>query len=435
MLSNGELFEATFKCAPIGMALVGLDGRFLRVNDPWIRCLGYTLEELGDKDYHALTLSEHVEAERAELQRLLTADIDSYELEKRCLHKHGHALWVRLTASLARNAQGQPQFFVTQLQDVGDRVREHEDSLRTKELLEATLANIQDGVALLDADRKVLVANRMYGELFALDHEQLVGLSRDEFVTHVSKLAEDETKVRAVLSERLPTHASTSNEFVLRHPERRHLRRTIKAVGMASQQLQLVVWRDITPEKELIAERERELFTDALTGIASRRAAENALVRELARLHRNGVGFSLALFDIDYFKQVNDQRGHPVGDEVLRRVASVLASAARATDLVARWGGEEFIAIIAADLEGARAFCDRARQAVAELRWSELERVTMSAGVTDCGLTESIADIVARADRLLYAAKSAGRNRVMAAATEREPATSFPRRSVTPSPR
>jgi diguanylate cyclase (GGDEF)-like protein/PAS domain S-box-containing protein len=414
------------------MALVGLDGRWLRANEHLCRILGYTCEELLAVDFQAITHPEDMVEDVKHVQRLLNAEVESYDFEKRCLHKAGHAVWVLLTATLVRSPQGQPQFFVAQLQDIGERKRQQEESQRTKELLEATLANIQDGVALLDANRRVLVANRAYADLFALDPQQLIGQSRDEFVTHVSRLADDPTKVRAVLSERPPAHTITSNEFLLRYPQRRHLRRTVKPVGMASQQLQLVVWRDVTAEKELIAERERELFTDALTGIASRRAAENTLMRELARLRRNGVGFSLAMFDIDRFKQVNDRYGHPVGDEVLRRVANVLAAAARATDLVARWGGEEFIAIIASDLEGARAFCDRARQAVAEQRWPEVDQVTMSAGVTDCGLDESAEDIVARADRLLYAAKGAGRNRVMAASTDREPASSFPRRSVTP---
>jgi diguanylate cyclase (GGDEF)-like protein len=80
---------------------------------------------------------------------------------------------------------------------------------------------------------------------------------------------------------------------------------------------------------------------------------------------------------------------------------------------VARWGGEEFIAIISADLEGACAFCERARLAVADMRLAGGGRVTLSAGVTNCRAGESAELVVARADRLLYAAKHAGRNRVI----------------------
>src|SRR4029079_9286753 len=127
---------------------------------------------------------------------------------------------------------------------------------------------------------------------------------------------------------------------------RRILRRTVKPVGMGDQCLYLVVWHDVTAEKDLIAEREREAMTDALTGISSRRAAEAALGLELARAERSGKSFSVALFDIDHFKHVNDAHGHLAGDEVLRQVAAVLAAQVRRTDVVARWGGEEFVAIL-----------------------------------------------------------------------------------------
>jgi len=429
---DNELFERAFRHAGIGMALLGLDGRWLKVNELLCRTVGYSSVDLLGRDSQAIAHPDDVGTDTELGLQLLSGEIESYELEKRYLHKDGRVIWIHLTGALVRNAEGQPQCVIAQLLDITQRMQQEEDSRRTKQLLEATLANIQDGVALLDAQRNVLVANGAYGDLFALDPEQLVGLSRDEFVNHVAKLAEDPSSVRLALTDRPPGDSITSDEFLLRSPQRRYLRRTMKPVGIASQQLQLVVWRDVTAEKDLIAERERELFTDGLTGIASRRAAETALVRELARLSRNGVGFSIAMFDIDRFKEVNDQHGHPVGDEVLRRVAGVLAAAARATDLVARWGGEEFIAIIASDLDGARAFCERARAAVAELSCPGVGRVTMSAGATDCGLDETAEELIARADRLLYAAKGLGRNRVVSEPTSHLAASMPPRRSLSP---
>jgi diguanylate cyclase (GGDEF)-like protein/PAS domain S-box-containing protein len=395
----------------IGVASLGADSRWLAVNPELGRMLGRGADELRATTLFALTHPEDRAALRASLQRLVRGDVESFALELRCSTAAGELIWLQLTAANTGDAAegGYTAFF----QDIGARRRAQDEAMRTAELLEATLANIQDGVALLDAERRILVANRAYAELFALNPDQLVGLTRDEFVEHVVKLAQEPRAVRHALTEEPEPGEISSSEVVLRLPQRRCLQRTLRPVGVSSEHLLLVVWRDVTPEKDLIAERERELFTDALTGIASRRAAQNALHRELAKVARGGAGFSVALFDLDHFKSINDRFGHPAGDVVLQRAAAILATVARATDVVARWGGEEFIAIISADLEGACTFCERARLAVADMRISGGGRITLSAGVTNCRAGESAEIVVARADRLLYAAKHEGRNRVI----------------------
>jgi diguanylate cyclase (GGDEF)-like protein/PAS domain S-box-containing protein len=408
-----ERTHSTFRHVGIGVAWIGFSGEWLDVNERLCQMLGLSTEALLETSLAALAHPDDRGSVVQLAERAHEGEFDSFVLELRCRHSAGHWVWLQLTAAGLPGSESEPAGFMALLQDISEQKRAQEESLRTKHLLEATLANIHDGVALLDAERRILVANRAYADLFALDPAQLVGLTREEFVTHVARLAHDPGSVQLALDEEPTANAISSREFLLRLPRRRHLRRTLQPIGVASERLLLVVWRDVTAEHDLIAERERELFTDALTGIASRRAAENALHRELARLSRGGSGFSVALFDLDHFKSINDHHGHPVGDDVLRRVASILATVARATDVVARWGGEEFIAIISADLEGARAFCERARQAVAELYDPEVGRITLSAGVTDCSPGEAAQTIVARADRALYAAKGQGRNRVM----------------------
>jgi diguanylate cyclase (GGDEF)-like protein len=119
---------------------------------------------------------------------------------------------------------------------------------------------------------------------------------------------------------------------------------------------------------------------------------------------------SVALFDIDYFKRVNDTFGHGKGDEVLRAVAATLVLQACGSDLVARWGGEEFVAIIGADLHGAAALCERAREAVAQLDIPGVGHVTISAGITL--ISDDFDAALERADAALYRAKGNGRNRV-----------------------
>jgi len=171
------------------------------------------------------------------------------------------------------------------------------------------------------------------------------------------------------------------------------------------------------PEARLHAELHRRATADALTGLPNRRAFEEALAREVARARRAGTPLALLAVDVDHFKRVNDQRGHPAGDAVLRAVAGRIASGARAGDLVARVGGEEFaVALPGAGPEAALEAAERIRARVAEepiaLEGGDLG-VTVSVGVASLG--EPAPDgpsLAARADEALYRAKRAGRDRV-----------------------
>ena len=166
--------------------------------------------------------------------------------------------------------------------------------------------------------------------------------------------------------------------------------------------------------------------SDALTGLANRRLFEERLVREYERARRSGASFALIMADVDHFKQYNDRYGHPAGDECLRQVAAAVAAGARRpSDLAARYGGEEFAVILAeTELAGAHAVADKIRAALAavDLRHaaSPTGRVTVSMGLYVGQPAQAEHDDplawVEAADRLLYEAKEAGRNRVVARA-------------------
>jgi diguanylate cyclase (GGDEF)-like protein len=197
-------------------------------------------------------------------------------------------------------------------------------------------------------------------------------------------------------------------------PRRRILARSWTRVPLAEGDGILLTWHDVTAERDLLREREQLLLVDALTGIPNRRTADTAMRAEQSRMKRQGTPMCVALFDIDHFKQVNDVHGHATGDEVLRVVAAALAGEARVIDTVARWGGEEFVAVLNVPLDGARVFCERARTAIEKLRCPPVERITMSAGIALVAPEETVSDALARADRHLYDAKRGGRNRVLA---------------------
>lgn len=159
-----------------------------------------------------------------------------------------------------------------------------------------------------------------------------------------------------------------------------------------------------------------EAVRDALTGLPNRRAFEEALLREVARAERENAPFAVLLLDVDHFKRVNDGHGHPAGDAVLRAVAARARGALRAADLLARVGGEELAALLpGADRAAALEAGERVRLAV---RASPVEAgnaaitVTLSVGVAVRRAGEEGADLLARGDERLYAAKRGGRDRV-----------------------
>jgi diguanylate cyclase (GGDEF)-like protein len=183
--------------------------------------------------------------------------------------------------------------------------------------------------------------------------------------------------------------------------------------------LRLRQLRNELREKNL--QLERLSVTDSLTGLRNRRFVDWFLAREFERVHRHGNALSVLLADLDHFKQVNDRYGHAAGDAALRYVGSVLLEQTRMTDVCARWGGEEFLMALAqVPLEGAIALAERQRAAIeaAPLELPDGQRIelTISIGVAAALPTHATAaDLLAAADRALYEAKGAGRNRVAVA--------------------
>jgi diguanylate cyclase (GGDEF)-like protein/putative nucleotidyltransferase with HDIG domain/PAS domain S-box-containing protein len=151
--------------------------------------------------------------------------------------------------------------------------------------------------------------------------------------------------------------------------------------------------------------------TDELTGLPNQRTFHDRLAEEVERAHRHGRRLSLALFDVDLFKQINDLHGHPVGDRVLIEIGERLQRIMRAGDIVARIGGEEFAWIMVdTDDLGAWRGAERARVEVESKAFADVGAVTISAGVCELAPTGSAGEIFRLADVALYWAKAHGRN-------------------------
>lgn len=170
----------------------------------------------------------------------------------------------------------------------------------------------------------------------------------------------------------------------------------------------------------MVEEVQRLASEDELTRLLNRRAFVSQMTLEIARCRRYGYPLGVVMLDVDHFKSVNDNHGHAAGDAVIAHVGVVLRGIIRSTDLVARWGGEEFVvALTSTPLDGASVVAERIRQAleaaaVSTPTGAEI-RVTGSLGASSLGASDSVETMLDRADRAMYQAKQQGRNRVVTA--------------------
>jgi len=167
--------------------------------------------------------------------------------------------------------------------------------------------------------------------------------------------------------------------------------------------------------KDLSREYEQLSKYDPLTGVSNRRDATNKLRHEQRRIAQNQKKLSIILCDVDYFKRVNDEFGHEIGDRVLVQLADLFSSVIRQRDLVARWGGEEFLIMLPdTDVRGANLVAKKIHQGLADLSMDfsgAKPRVTVSIGIAEVNAGDDIKKAIGQADKHLYEAKSCGRNR------------------------
>jgi diguanylate cyclase (GGDEF)-like protein len=159
----------------------------------------------------------------------------------------------------------------------------------------------------------------------------------------------------------------------------------------------------------------RQVRTDPLTGALNRRGLIELLWEEAERSGDRECRLALIFVDLDHFKRVNDRWGHPTGDQVLHGFAALLTRLVRTSDVVGRWGGEEFVVLMRRPTRGEALFlADRLRRAVEEHPFPGVGPITASFGVAGLGPGQSVTEVIAAADEALYQAKAQGRNRTCA---------------------
>lgn len=184
----------------------------------------------------------------------------------------------------------------------------------------------------------------------------------------------------------------------------------IRTLGIGLGVSLLIIFLCVTTINHFQARLEHLAKTDPLTGVANRNALEERFILSAYKADRYDEPFSILIIDLDGFKLINDLKGHLAGDEVLKAVASCIDSTIRPSDLVARWGGDEFIILMDGTAEDAESLIPRLRSALAKT--PKADGIGFSCGISQFAEDDDIGSITQRADRAMYAAKSMGGNAV-----------------------
>ncbi|WP_109151487.1 diguanylate cyclase [Azospirillum sp. TSO5] len=305
------------------------------------------------------------------------------------------------------------------------RKRLEEELRLSEERLQGIIGLAQDAILTTDANLNITLFNRAAESLFRYDADDILGrpLSlliperfRPDHDAHIADFSVSETQAQVMTNRReVVGLTADGQEF----PAEVSIAKLHHAHGL----LFTAVIRDVSERKRVESELRRMATTDPLTGLSNRRRFMELAEVEMARLRRYGRAVSVLMLDIDRFKAINDTHGHAVGDHALVRMAEVCRDELRDTDHIGRLGGEEFAIILPeTPLASATEVAERLRQrlALAEVpivpgdhRHGCL-RMTVSIGVALCGDEDSsIERALGRADRALYEAKAAGRNRIV----------------------
>ncbi len=289
----------------------------------------------------------------------------------------------------------------------------------------AILDRVEDGVYFVDREKRILLWNRGAQEITGYAPEDVLGdACGHRRLCHVDDSGRFLCRTGCLLDVALDTGVPIEADAFLQHKLGHRVPVRIRTSPLRDQKNRLVgaveIFRamsDLRRQEQIIDDLARLAMVDDLTRLPNRRHFDLQLDRRLAELNRFGWSFGALMIDLDDFKRVNDRFGHQTGDEVLQMVARTLSANCRPFDTIARWGGEEFSAIIANVheeelLKVAEKF--RAMVEVSSLRLSETDPlcVTISIGCAIARRNETATELMKRTDEMLYAAKRGGRNRV-----------------------
>ena len=403
-----ELAEAQH-IAGVGSWVADFRTGRVRWSDEVYRIFGLPPEE-EDVDQETLMAVVHPE-DQSRFRSAIAASLrgEPFAVLHRVVRPDGAQRTVREHGRTEFDAAGRPVRMIGTVQDITVQ-SQLEDQLRhEKVLFEAILRGLPGVFYMLDMQGRFVRWNEQMEAVTGRMPEELDGLDALELIP-VEERDHIEESIRQVFageSVRVESRLCTVDG------ETPYLFNGLR-VELHGHAYLLGVGLDITRQKRLEAILEREASTDRLTGVANRQCFDRELERALALYHRHESAVALLIIDLDYFKSVNDGHGHDIGDQVLVELAGRLVGEIRETDVLARWGDEEFAVLLPnTDVAEACQMAERLRSRVADASFAVVGQVTISVGLAGACPGDDANTLLKRADDALYEAKSSGRNQVV----------------------
>ncbi len=384
--------------------------RILYANPAFCRMTGYQAEELIGRTPRLLQGPQTSPDVLRELSACLR-DGRYFQGSTVNYRKDGTPYTVEWNISPVRDKAGAVTHFISVQQDVSDLVA----AQRSAQLLANALNVAQDAIFITSASGVIEFVNQGFEMVTGYSGAEALG--RTPALLRSGEHGEDfYQRLWHSLRSGQSFRATVSN----RHKDGHliHCEETITPVHDRHGAVThfVCIAKDLTTRIQAERELREQAMLDVLTGLLNRRAGELELEKAYLASYEGDTPFCVMLADVDHFKAINDTWGHSAGDAILQNVARLLGASVRATDSVVRWGGEEFLIVLPyCELSAAEKRAEHIRVSMERMRQPEAGRVTLSIGAAQVEDNETLAGLINRADKALYRAKKAGRNRVCCA--------------------
>ncbi|MBB6522765.1 sensor domain-containing diguanylate cyclase [Pseudoteredinibacter isoporae] len=343
-------------------------------------------------------------------------DMEAREVEV-AIERHGQTCWWRFIYA-PLNGPENIRVLNTCI-DISEKKRLEHNLQTSMRRFEAVINTAYDGIITIDDEQNIKMFNKAAGEMFDHDPEAALGMSLTQLMPeryrgnhsgHVEGFSQSPTLSR-------PMHTRASVMGLRRDGSEFPLEITISKIQVGSNSEMTAVLRDISERALLIEELRQAATIDPLTGIFNRRYFSKQLKVERKRCQRFGHNMSLIMFDVDHFKSINDEHGHSEGDRLLKEISEAVGAQLRDVDIFARWGGDEFIILLPET--GLHAASEVAKKISTSVSLPAFP-ISLSLGVVSTDGEQSSCDILDDVDSLMYTAKKAGRNQVVASESNRQ---------------
>ncbi len=405
---KSEEMERFFTVGLDLLCIFDIKGNFTRVNRSWVRTLGHTIEELEGKSFLDFVHPDDIVSSEKILSAL-SDQIPILNFTNRFRTQDGSYRFIEW------RSYPSGEYVYAAARDVTDRIKNEYELNKLAERL--TIATESAGIGIWDMDmvKNEFIWDAQMFRLYGIDEDRS---SKVYDLWRKSIHPDDREYVKTIFREGVKKFEQFNGNFRVIWPDKSLHHLEAHALVIRDEKGEAVrvtgVTRDVTMSKKMEEKLVALSTTDSLTTACNRRYFLQILEMEINRSARYNTMLSLIMFDIDHFKNINDTYGHDAGDDVLKGIVMMMQKRIRKNDVLARWGGEEFMILLSeTGLENSRVF---AGNLLAEMRKMVFDRagsITASFGVTEYIKGDTSDSLLKRVDELVYRAKSEGRNCVV----------------------